>query len=121
MPLTENDVIRLRHMLDYARKALLFCKGKTRADIEQDEQLMLALVRLVEVIGEAASRTSQNLQEHTPSIPWADIIGTRNRLVHAYFNVDLDVLWEIIKNDLPPLVVELQKIIDESEQQQKMF
>jgi uncharacterized protein with HEPN domain len=108
-------------MLDYARKALLFSKDKTRDGIEEDEQLMLALVRIVEVIGEAASRTSRKLQERTPSIPWADIIGTRNRLVHAYFSVDLDVLWEIITNDLPPLIKEPQKAIDETDQQQRLF
>lgn len=82
MPLTEDDPVRLRHMLEYARKALLFPKGKTRSDVEQDEQLMLALVRIVEVIGEAASRTSRDLQERTPLIPWADIIGTSNSSMH---------------------------------------
>ncbi len=83
MTLSEDDSIRLQHMLDYARKALRFSNGKTRTNLEQDEQLMLALVRTVEVIGEAASKTSPYLQERTPSIPWADIIGTRNRLVHG--------------------------------------
>lgn len=118
---TEDDSVRLRHMLEYARKALRFSTGKARIDLEQDEQLLLALVQIVQVIGEAASKTTQDLQERTPQIPWADIIGTRNRLVHAYFDVDLDVLWVIIRTDLPFLVEQLQKIIDEGEQQQRFF
>lgn len=108
-------------MLEYSRKALLFSKNKTRIDLETDEQLMLALVRIVEVIGEAASKTSQDMRERNPLVPWADIISTRNRLVHAYFDVDLDVLWEIVRTDLPPLVEQLQKITDEAEQQRRLF
>ncbi|MBI5474028.1 MAG: DUF86 domain-containing protein [Ignavibacteriae bacterium] len=121
MPPSEDDPIRLQHMLDYTQKALRFSNGKTRADLEQDEQLMLALVRAVEVIGEAASKTSANLQERTPSIPWAEIISTRNRLVHAYFSVDLDVLWAIITEDLPLLVIELQMVIDNVKRQRNFF
>ena len=121
MQLTKNDAVRLRHMIDAARKALLFSHGKTRVDVEKNEQLMLALVRLVEIIGEAASRISPELRDRTPLLAWADIISTRNKLIHAYFNVDLDVLWRIIEDDLPPLINELQKIIDGAAQQQKLF
>ncbi|MGA9364346.1 MAG: HepT-like ribonuclease domain-containing protein [Bacteroidota bacterium] len=121
MALTKNDVVRLRHMLDAARKALLFSRGKTRVDIEQDEQLMLALVRLVEIVGEAASRVSRELQDQTPSIAWADIISTRNKLIHAYFNIDLDVMWQIIQEDLPLLVNELEKVLRTEEQQRELL
>ncbi len=121
MPLTEEDPIRLQHMLEYAQKALRFSKGKTRADLEHDDQLTLALTRAVEIIGEAASKTSRYLQEQTPTIPWADIIGTRNRLVHAYMSVDLDVLWAIVAEDLPPLVADLQRALDEINRQQNRF
>jgi uncharacterized protein with HEPN domain len=121
MPLSENDAVRLRHMLEYASKALLFAKGKSRADLDNDEQLRLALVQLIQIVGEAASRVSRKFQEQTPSIPWADIIGTRNRLIHAYFDINLNVLWDTINDDLPPLVGQLQKIIDDADQQQKLF
>ena len=121
MPLTKNDAVRLRHMLDAARKALSFSRGKTRVDIEQDDQLTLALVRLVEIIGEAASRVSRQLQDQTPSIAWADIISTRNKLVHAYFNIDLDVMWQIIREDLPLLVNELEKLLETGERQPRLL
>ena len=120
MQLSKKDAVRLQHMLEAARKALQFARGKSRADLDRDEQLMLSLVRLVEVIGEAASRVSRELQEQTPAIPWADIISTRNRLIHAYFAINLGLLWETIENDLPPLVKELEKIIG-NEEQQKLF
>jgi uncharacterized protein with HEPN domain len=120
MPLTEEDPIRLHHMLEYAQKALRFSEGKTRSDLEHDDQLTLALARAVEIIGEAASKTSHDLQEKTPSIPWADIIGTRNRLVHAYFSVDLDVLWTIVTHDLPPRVTALQASLHEIDRQQNL-
>lgn len=121
MALTKNDAVRLRHMLDAARKALFFCRGKTRFDIEEDEQLRLALVRLVEIVGEAASRVSQELQDQTPSIAWADIISTRNKLVHAYFNIDLDVMWQIIQEDLPLLANELENLLETGEQQPRLL
>lgn len=123
MPPTKNDIVRLQHMIDAARKALLFTKDKTRADIERDEQLMLALVRLVEIIGEAATRISKELQNRYPSIAWKDIISTRNRLIHAYFDVDPDVLWQIIRDDLTPLIKELETILDceYGKSQQKLF
>lgn len=121
MQLSNSDAVRLRHMLEFARKAVQFVEGKSRSDLDRNEQLSLSLVRLVEIIGEAASKVSQEFQERTPSIPWADIISTRNRLVHAYFDVNLNILWDTVVNDLPPLIAELQKIINETEQQQKLF
>ena len=115
MQLSENDAIRLRHMLESASKALLFAKGKSRAHLGKDEQLRLALVQLIQIVGEAASRVSREFQEQTPSIQWADIISTRNRLIHAYFDINLNVLWDTIKDDLPPLVNELEKILGTEE------
>lgn len=110
-------------MHEAARKALLFTKGKSRIEIQTDEKLILALARLIEIIGEAASRVSKEFQERTPSIAWPDIIGTRNRLIHAYFDVDTTVLWHIIQNDLEPLIMELESIINSEtgKQQQKLF
>lgn len=108
-------------MMEAAQKAIQFTRGKLRRDLDTEEQLTLSLTRLVEIIGEAASRTSRDFQDRTPSILWADIISTRNRLIHAYFDVNLDLLWKTIKNDLPPLITELQKIIDDNEKQQKLF
>jgi len=87
-----DDTLRLRHMLDHAQEALAISKGRTRADLDADRQLNLSLVRLLEIIGEAASRTSQGYQEHHPEVPWPEIITLRNRLIHGYDRVDFDIL-----------------------------
>jgi uncharacterized protein with HEPN domain len=73
----------------------------------------LALTRLVEIIGEAANRVSEKTRQKNPQIPWPQIIGMRNRLIHGYDVVDLDLLWDTITNDLPPLVKSLQGIVGE--------
>lgn len=103
-----DDEVRLRHMLDAARQAVGFAKGRQRGDLERDVQLALALTRLVEIIGEAAKNVSAEERDRIPQVPWRSIAGTRDRLVHAYFDVDLDLLWQIVAVDLPPLVVAIE-------------
>jgi len=110
MPQTE-DMVRVRHMFDAARKALEFSAGADRSALDEDEKLALSLVRLLEVIGEAANNVSDSFQEKFPEIPWRQIGATRNRLIHGYFDVDLDVVWEIVSVDLPNLVPQLRKIV----------
>jgi uncharacterized protein with HEPN domain len=78
-----NDTIRLRHMLDHAQEAVVLVGGKDRADLNRDRVLELALVRLVEIIGEAAARVSPETQDRYPGIPWKEVVGMRNRLVHG--------------------------------------
>jgi len=102
-------------MLDAARKAQQFIQGRTRATVEQDEQLTLALIRLLEIIGEAAKSISADTREHSPDIPWKEIGGTRDRLIHGYFDVDWNILWDILTVDLPPLITTLEKIVSASE------
>jgi uncharacterized protein with HEPN domain len=106
----KDDAIRLHHMLDAAQEAIRFTGGKTRSDLDNDRILVLALVKDVEIIGEAAYQTSLDTREELSDIPWDDIIGMRHRLVHAYFEINLDILWRTIKDDLPPLVKILQTI-----------
>lgn len=95
-------------MLDAAEKAVSFVAGRTRADLDDDEQLALALVRLIEVLGEAASRVSETFREEHPELPWQAMRGARNRLIHGYFDVDYDVVWQIVSIDLPALIVKLR-------------
>ena len=110
--MTRHDPrIRLRHMLDHAREACQSILGGCRADLDRDRMLQLALTRLVEVVGEAASRVSETDRAIYPSIPWAKIVGMRQHLVHGYDIVDLDVLWDTITDDLPPLIAELERIL----------
>lgn len=106
-----SDEIRFRHMLDHAMEAIAMVRGKNRSDLDSDRMLELSLVRLVEIIGEAAARVGTECREKYPSIPWLQIVGMRNRLVHGYDAVDLDVLWDTIIDDLPPLIAELEKIL----------
>ncbi len=106
-----RDEIRLRHMLDAAQKAIAFTQGRERADLDTDEMLALAVVRLVEILGEAAKNVSQPLKEQTPDIAWRQIAGTRDRLTHAYFDVNLDIIWDIVNNDLSPLVKKLEALL----------
>jgi uncharacterized protein with HEPN domain len=107
-----DDDVRLRHMLDHAREALSMVQGRNKADLRKNRMLELALVRLIEVVGEAAGRVSREGYNRYPRIPWSEIVGMRNRLVHGYDQVDLDVLWDTIEYDLPPLIVELERILE---------
>lgn len=102
-----NDEVRMRHMLDYSREALELSKDRTREDLHTDRVMELALVRLIEIIGEAASRVSEESREANPEIPWSQIVSLRNRLIHGYDSVDLDILWEILQADLPDLISKL--------------
>jgi len=98
-------------MLDHAREAASLVKGKKRQDLDADRVLQLALVRLVEIVGEAAGRVSKGFQSRHTEIPWPQIIGTRNRLIHGYDFIDLDVLWQTVAEDLPALIAELTGVV----------
>ncbi len=104
--------VALRQMLDYAREAQALSAGKKRADLDDDRLLDLALTRLLEIIGEAANRVPPDIQAQHPAIPWSQIVGLRNRLIHGYDAVDLDILWQIIRHDLTPLITALEKIVN---------
>lgn len=106
-----DDRTRLRHMLDHAQEAISMIQGSSREDLEQNRMLELALVRLIEIIGEAAARTSEDTRERLPEIPWPQITGMRNRLIHGYDEVDIQILWDTIVDDLPPLVSQLKKAL----------
>ncbi|MCL5885187.1 MAG: DUF86 domain-containing protein [Deltaproteobacteria bacterium] len=106
-----DDEVRLRHMLDAAREAISFTQGRTRSNIESDRLLALALTKSIEIIGEAASRLSAECREAYPQVPWVDIIGMRNRLIHAYFDIDSDRVWDTVADDLPQLVAFLEGIL----------
>jgi uncharacterized protein with HEPN domain len=106
-----DDNIRIQHMLDSAKEALSLIEGKDRGSLDSDRLLGLALVRLLEVLGEAAGRITMDYRSKHLQIPWIQIIGLRNRLIHGYDSVDMDILWNIITKDMPPLIHTLEKII----------
>ncbi len=82
-----------------------------RKDLNSNRILSLALVRLLEIIGEAATHISENTQSRYPDIPWVQAISLRNRLIHGYDSVDMDILWEILTKDLPSLIARLEMIL----------
>jgi uncharacterized protein with HEPN domain len=108
-----DDMIRLRHVLDHAKEAADLVAGKDKTELRHNRVLELALIRLVEIVGEASAKVSSEMQANYPSIPWAQVIGMRNRLIHGYDAVDLDVLWDTIDVDLPPLIAALKKILEQ--------
>jgi uncharacterized protein with HEPN domain len=106
----DDPQVRLRHMLDYSREAVALLRDRKRADLDSERALGLAILRCVEIVGEAASRVPVDIQQRYPNIPWPQIIGMRNRLVHGYDIVDYDIVWSTVTQDLPPLITELEKI-----------
>ena len=111
MPDHSGSLVRVRHMLDFARKAVKFTKGKSRDDLDLNEMLAMATIHLIEMLGEASRNVSPEFQQRYPEVPWEEISGTRNRLAHGYIDVDLDVIWTIVTKDLPPLTIQLRRIL----------
>ena len=98
-------------MLDYSREAILLVEKRCRSDLDSDRMLQLSLVRLVEIVGEAASRVSVDTRRRYPQVPWPQIAGMRNRLIHGYDFVDYDILWQTVREDLPALVAALERLM----------
>ena len=111
-----DDLVCLRHMLDAAREAVSFAAGRSRADLDTDRMLVLSLVKCLEIIGEAANTVSASYRDEHSEIPWLDIIGMRHRLIHAYYDVNLDIVWRTVIGDLPPLIASLGGIVSYWEQ-----
>ncbi len=100
-----DDNLPLRHMLDHAREAVDIAQSRTRGDLDSDRMLYHALTRLVEIVGDAANRVSLQRRYQYPDIHRPLIIGMSNRVSHGYDLVDPDILWAVLKNDLPDLIV----------------
>ena len=109
--MNENDRTRLQHMLDYARDVVKFTEGRSRETLDDDLMLVRALTYTIGVIGEAANNISREVQEANPQVPWPQIIAMRNRLMHGYFDINLDRLWLTATEAVPTLIPELEKIL----------
>jgi uncharacterized protein with HEPN domain len=109
--MNEADRVRAQHMLDAAREAIIFAKDRKEDELASDRMLLLSLVKEIEIIGEAAVRISQELKRAFPQLPWATAAGMRNRLIHAYFDIDADVVWSTVNGDLPTLVEKLEELL----------
>jgi len=106
--MSPDDRWRVRHMIEAAEQAMAFIQGRDRADLDADAMLRFALVRAIEVVGEAATKVSDAGRSEMAAVPWPQIVGMRNRLVHAYFSIDCDVLWNTVQIALPALLAQLK-------------
>ncbi|MBA3019382.1 MAG: DUF86 domain-containing protein [Desulfobacteraceae bacterium] len=110
-----KDRIRVRHILDEANEASKYAEGISFDEFVEDGKTVRAIIRSIEVIGEAASKISIEFREEHPDVPWQKIIGMRNRLIHVYFDIDYNVIWQTVKENLPPLIEQLQSILKNKE------
>lgn len=98
-------------MLEAATKAVAYTRGHERAALEAEEMRALAVVRLLEIVGEAARAVTDSTRAQFSEVPWKQIAGTRDRLIHGYEAVDLDVVWAIVRDDLPFLVEQIDRAL----------
>ncbi|KAA0251930.1 DUF86 domain-containing protein [Acidobacteria bacterium ACD] len=98
-------------MLDHAGRALAASDERSREDLDRDDLLAAGLERFIEVVGEAATKVSAATRAALPAVPWREIVGMRNRPVHGYASVDHDIVWTVVREDLPALVRELERAL----------
>ena len=103
----------IKDMLESAEKAIAFVGDMSYEEFSEDDKTTYAVVRAIEIIGEAAKKVPKDLRDSYPEIPWREITGTRDKLVHEYFGVNLAVVWRTVQEDLPPLVDQLRSILDD--------
>ena len=108
-----DDQIRIRHMVDACRSVERFIEGQQQEDLDRDEKLCFALIRAIEIIGEAAGKVSEETRQLSPEIPWREAVGIRNRLIHAYFDVDTGILWKTATEAVPELLLQLEQLVQQ--------
>ena len=106
-----DDRIRIRHIVDAVNAAIRFTQGRRREDLEKDEILVFALIHALQIVGEAASKVSSETRDTHPENPWGVVIGMRHRLVHAYFDVNLDILWTTATSAAPAFLAQLAPLL----------
>jgi uncharacterized protein with HEPN domain len=109
--LRADDRIRLLHMIEAAESVLRFTRNRRRLDLETDQMLLFAVVRAIEVLGEAASKVSDETRSAYPHVPWSLITDMRNRLIHGYFDIDTGIVWNTASQEIPALLTHLRKIL----------
>jgi len=112
--MTRHDAqVRLRHMLDHAREAIDMLGDRSLDDLRGSRQLQLALIQLIQIVGEAAARVPDEVRRQHPDVPWHEAAGMRNRLIHGYDVIEFAVVHDTVRHDLPLLVSRLESIIQD--------
>lgn len=109
--ISKLDRVRLTHMLQAAEEAIEFLKGKSRPSLDAESMLRRAVIHCVQEIGEAAVRVAPETRALASNLPWNQIVGMRHRLVHVYFDINLDFVWEVVVRDLPVLVTSIKNVL----------
>jgi len=107
-----EDKVRLQHIIDEANEACTYARDISFDEFLKDGKTARAIMRSVEIIGEAASKLSDELRKEHPEVPWQKIVGMRNRLIHVYFDIDFKTLWQTVKDNLPSLIEQIKAIIN---------
>jgi uncharacterized protein with HEPN domain len=112
-----DPLVRVLHMRDYSREAIDLLGSKTLDELQKDRTLQLALLQLIEIIGEASTRISQDFKQQHPSVPWSKAAAMRNRLIHGYDAVNIPIVFNTIRTHLPPLLEQLEQLLVSGEVQ----
>jgi len=107
----DDDRVRVLHMIDAAESIAQFLTGRIRSDLDSDRMLLFAIVRAIEIVGEAASKVTNETRVAEPSIPWTAIVSMRNRLIHGYFDIDTDLVWKTVTEEIPGLRRALKALV----------
>jgi uncharacterized protein with HEPN domain len=105
-----DDLYRVEHMIVFCEKIVQFAKEDTNDTSDISEMRILALLRLFETLGEAASRISDELRARFPDVPWVPASDMRNRLIHGYDDLDMSILWYTAEQNIPPLLDQLYEV-----------
>lgn len=108
--MSRDDLIRLRHMAEAARMAVAFARGRVPNELQTDPMLRMAVLHAVQIVGEAAARVSAPGRAELAAVPWPAVVGMRNRLVHAYFDINVPVVWDTLQRALPELLALLAQV-----------
>ncbi|HNA62388.1 MAG TPA: DUF86 domain-containing protein [Rhabdochlamydiaceae bacterium] len=107
----KKDLNRLRHMLDAAKTVSQHMSHKKLSDLEEDRLLLGGVIRELLLIGEAANAVSSQTKSELSTIPWREIIGMRNQLIHSYFDISYRIIWATVTEDIPKLIVKLEQLL----------
>lgn len=112
----KSDIVYLQHILEAISRIVTYVGDTERIEFDADQMLQDAIIRQLQVIGEATRSLSPEFKQNHTELPWFHIIGMRNRIIHEYFRVDLEIVWEVVQNDLGMIAEQITKILADLQQ-----